>query len=210
MSDKPDKKLTYSQRIVKERRDLLDRVETLLETKVAAGDAADYYLNLRQACDDLEDACKVLKHNALRNAESNRFWTAFGVNTPVVAALVMMEPVTGTLALLSTVLTGYAPVLPIKMMLDKTGMGDQKAIKSIAMEIETMEIASARLMKRCDDIEVQHIHALKNTPSSHTLFRMYPSLKEKFQQAARLANRHGSAPAPDATNTHHKSRRFGL
>lgn len=209
MFGRSGKKLSPLQQFVQEKRALLDHVDAVIDAKPAPHEAADYYLSLRQAHDRVE---KIREHTvvqALRGSDSKRFWTAFGVNTPLVATFVLMEPVTGTLALLSTILTGYAPVVPIKHMLDKSKMGDSKALRSIALDVETLDIAADRLMKRCDEVEATHVKNLHRTPASHTLFRMYPSLIKKFDEAARKADQARPQPKISSPAPSQRQRRFG-
>lgn len=146
-----------------------------------------------------------------------------GINTPLVAGLLLLEPFTGSMALLTTVLTGYAPTTLIKRILDDAKMGDAVAIKAVQMDIETVHIAQTRIQSRCSAIEAAHVETIADVSGHHALFKEYPDMRLHFmekafraQQAVLAANNPANdkaAPASDsaARKTLPKNhRRFGL
>mgnify|MGYP007088347946 CR=1 FL=1 len=207
-----DKKPTPEQQLAQMRREALDHADQMISIHPDARGAADHFLKLKEAEDRVQQARAATLAHAFRSADSKRFWTAFGMNTPLVASLVLMEPITGTMALLTTVLMGYAPTTLLKRMLDDHKLGDAKALKAVMMDIETLDIATARVQERCSEVQAQHLDTLRRTPSKHPLLCMYPSLVATFEAAAeeRAEDARRAARAAKATPAAPSVRRFGL
>lgn len=204
------KKTTPAQKLAQQRQRLLEAAEAAMEKPVHAQDAAQVYLSLRAAEEDLRVVREAVLTQARREADEKRFWTAFGLNTPLAVGLLFIEPVTGTVAVIGTVLMGYTPTVLIKRMLDDHKVGEATAVKAVLMDVETMDVMIARLQKQCRRIETQHAAEVLAGAKDAGLFKRYPELKETFARALRVAE--GKAnPAPEQNNPppQHR-RRFGI
>ncbi|HRI77237.1 MAG: hypothetical protein H3C49_05950 [Alphaproteobacteria bacterium] len=228
MSARKQKKISLEQRLVKRRQDLLARIDDALAAEMPGKkSAADTFLQLKRLETEAEYLREDILSHARRGADEKRFWTAFGINTPLVAGLLLLEPITGTMAVLTTVLTGYAPTTLIKRILDDAKMGDAVAIKAVQMDIETVHIAQSRIQSRCSAIEAAHVETIADVSGHHALFKEYPDLRLHFmekafraQQAVLAANNkpasaanNNAAPAPDSAPRKaplKNHRRFGL
>jgi|GEM_PF-2397467 len=207
------KKPTPEQIFAARRQDLLARIDdALMSTAPSAKTAADDYLALKDLDKETAQLSADIFTAARRGADEKRFWTAFGINTPLVAGLLLLEPFTGTTALVVSVLTGYAPTVLIKRMLDDAGLGNKAALKSVELDLETLHIARMRLLDRRAEIEQKHAAAIADTPARHELFRLYPELRLHFIEKAMQARQQQPAqePAADTRATPKNHRRFGL
>lgn len=206
------KKPTPQQIFAARRQDLLARIDDALMAVPSAKTAADDYLALKDLDKDIAQLAADIYGVARRGADEKRFWTAFGINTPLVAGLLLLEPFTGTTALLASVLTGYAPTVLIKRMLDDARLGDKAALKSVAMDIETLHIARTRLNDRCREVAEKYAAVMADAPARHELFRQYPDLRLHFIEKAMQARHQQPAPEPaaDARAIPKNHRRFGL
>lgn len=207
------KKPTPEQIFAARRQDLLARIDdALMSTAPSAKTAADDYLALKDLDKETAQLSADIFTAARRGADEKRFWTAFGINTPLVAGLLLLEPFTGTTALVASVLTGYAPTVLIKRMLDDAGLGNKAALKSVELDLETLHIARMRLLDRRAEIEQKHAAAIADTPARHELFRLYPELRLHFIEKAMQARQQQPAqePAADTRTTPKNHRRFGL
>jgi len=192
------KKLSADQKLTQQRRGLLQAADAALTAPVQPQNAADVYLALISAEEDLQDLRAEILAHTRESADKKRFWTAFGVNTPLVAGLLMIEPVSGTMAILATVVTGYTPTVLIKRMLDDHKVGDAAAVKSVSMEIETIDIVIDTLKERRD--MVANLYAKEvSVASYHRLFKHFPELKDVFLQAAKKAAAPPAAPEQNKT-----------
>lgn len=224
MSGRKQKKMSPEQKLAKRRQDLLTRIDDALAAEMPEKkSAADTYLELKRLETEAEYLGEAILAHARKGADEKRFWTALGINTPLVAGLLLLEPFTGSMALLTTVLTGYAPTTLIKRILDDAKMGDAVAIKAVQMDIETVHIAQTRIQSRCSAIEAAHVETIADVSGHHALFKEYPDMRLHFmekafraQQAVLAANNPANdkaAPASDSTarKTPPKNhRRFGL
>lgn len=207
------KKPTPEQIFAARRQDLLARIDdALMSTAPSAKTAADDYLALKDLDKETAQLSADIFTAARRGADEKRFWTAFGINTPLVAGLLLLEPFTGTTALVASVLTGYAPTVLIKRMLDDAGLGNKAALKSVELDLETLHIARMRLLDRRAEIEQKHAAAIADTPARHELFRLYPELRLHFIEKAMQARQQQPAQesATDTRATPKNHRRFGL
>lgn len=207
------KKPTPEQIFAARRQDLLARIDdALMSTAPSAKTAADDYLALKDLDKETAQLSADIFTAARRGADEKRFWTAFGINTPLVAGLLLLEPFTGTTALVASVLTGYAPTVLIKRMLDDAGLGNKAALKSVELDLETLHIARMRLLDRRAEIEQKHAAAIADTHARHELFRLYPELRLHFIEKAMQARQQQAAqePATDTRATPKNHRRFGL
>ena len=207
------KKPTPEQIFAARRQDLLARIDdALMSTAPSAKTAADDYLALKDLDKETAQLSADIFTAARRGADEKRFWTAFGINTPLVAGLLLLEPFTGTTALVVSVLTGYAPTVLIKRMLDDAGLGNKAALKSVELDLETLHIARMRLLDRRAEIEQKHAAAIADTPARHELFRLYPELRLHFIEKAMQARQQQPAqePSADTRATPKNHRRFGL
>ena len=213
MSARRGKKPTPEQQLAQMRRDALDYADQMIAAIPDARNIADHFLKLKQAEDRVQGAREATLLHALKSADNKRFWTAFGANTPLVAGLLLMEPITGTMALLTTVLMGYAPTTMLKRMLDDHKLGDKAAVKAVMMDVETLDIAAARVQERCAEVQAAHLDTLRRTSPKHPLLCMYPSLAKAFDAAAEKRTEDARAakqkPAP-VPPTSTPARRFGL
>lgn len=224
MSGRKQKKMSPEQKLAKRRQDLLARIDDALAADMPEKkSAADTYLELKRLETEAEYLGEAILAHARKGADEKRFWTAFGINTPLVAGLLLLEPVTGSMALLTTVLTGYAPTTLIKRILDDAKMGDAAAIKTVQMDIETVHIAQTRIQSRCSAIEAAHVETIADMSGHHALFKEYPDMRLHFmekafraQQAVLAANNpanNNAVPAPDSVARKalpKNHRRFGL
>ncbi len=211
MSARRGKKPTPEQKLAQMRREALDYAEQMMGVEPDARGIADHFLQLKEAEERVQKAREATLAHALRSADGKRFWTAFGMNTPLVAGLLLIEPITGTMALLTTVLTGYAPTALLKRMLDDHKLGDKKAIKAVMMDVETLDIAAARVQERCGEVQAQHLDALRRTSPKHPLLCIYPSLAKTFEAAAQKRDEEARAPRHARAKTSSPAnRRFGL
>ena len=211
------KKPTPEQQLAQMRREALDHAEEMIAATPDARDIAGHFLKLKEAEERVQNARAATLDHAFRSADNKRFWTAFGMNTPLVASLVLIEPITGTMALLTTVLMGYAPTTLLKRMLDDHKLGDKKAVKAVMMDIETLDIAAARVQERSAEVQSAHLDTLRRTSPQHPLLCMYPSLVASFDAAAEKraedTRRAGRAPRPSLATVKAATpsvRRFGL
>jgi len=143
------KKTTPAQKLAQQRRHLLEVAETAMEKPVQAQNAAHVYLSLRAAEGELRSMRAAVLTQARKEADEKRFWTAFGLNTPLAVGLLFIEPVTGTIAAIGTVLMGYTPTVLVKRMLDDHKVGEAAAVKAVLMDVETMDAVIARLHMLC-------------------------------------------------------------
>jgi hypothetical protein len=198
MASERGKKLSDDQKLAQQRRALLQAADAALGTSLQPQNAADVYLALISTEEDLQDLRAAIVAHTRQSADKKRFWTAFGVNTPVVAGLLLLEPVSGTLAILATVVTGYTPTVLIKRMLDDYKVGDAAAAQSVSMDIETIDIVIDTLKERrgvVADLYAKEVSAA----TYHRLFKHFPELKEVFLHAAQ------KAAAPPASPEQHKA-----
>lgn len=184
MSKDKNKKRSAGQALAQERRRLVHAADQALNTTPAAQNATDVYFALVTTEEDLQDLRGKIIEHARKEADNKRFWTAFGANTPLVAGLLLLEPISGTLAVLSTIFTGYAPTVLIKRILDDNKMGEAAALKSVEMEIETIDILAAALKERRDVVAGLYAKEML-ADKDHRLFKHYRELTESFQRAAR-------------------------
>lgn len=210
------KKKMLAERMAAWQRDILDRADQQIAQPLDAAQAPLRYLDLKNAETDIQALREHLVTQALQKADGKRFWTAFGANTPLAAALVTVEPITGTLALISSVLISYAPTSFIKRMLDDHQYGNKSAIANIGMQLENLDAIAEMLQKRCKQIEEKHADVLLAAPQDHPLYKSYPDLRGHFrtahqnaqQQAAEKAAQTRAADAKTKLPRNH--RRFGL
>jgi hypothetical protein len=201
------KKITPAQKLAQQRRHLLEAAETVMEKPVQAQNAAHVYLSLRAAEGDLRTMREAVLTQARKEADEKRFWTAFGLNTPLAVGLLFIEPVTGTIAAIGTVLMGYTPTVLVKRMLDDHKVGEAAAIKAVLMDVETMDAVIARLQKQCSRIEKVHAADVLAGAGDAGLFKRYPELKETFAAAAQTA----AQPVPEQNKAPPpRVRRFGM
>lgn len=209
------KKPTPEQKLAQMRREAMDHAEQMIAATPDVHDIAGHFLKLKEAEERVQSAREATLAHALGSADSKRFWTAFGMNTPLVASLVLMEPITGTMALLTTVLMGYAPTTLLKRMLDDHKLGDKKALKAVMIDIETLDITITRVQERCAAVQDAHLDTLRRTSPKHPLLCIYPSLAKKFDSAAQKRDEDARVAARAARHGQVKTstpsaRRFGL
>lgn len=212
MFGRRDKKPTPEQKLAQMRQEALAYADDMIAISPDAKDAADHFLKLKQAEERVQGAREATLGHAFKSADNKRFWSAFGANTPLVAGLLLMEPITGTVAALTTVLMGYAPTTLLKRMLDEHKVGDAKAVKAVMMDIETLDIAAARVQERCAEVQAAHLDTLRRTSTKHPLLCMYPSLIASFEAAAvkRAEDARAAPAAKPAPTPTRQARRFGL
>lgn len=210
MSGGKAKKPTLAQKFAERRAALLARIDEVLASPgPEEKSVADDYLALKDLDKETAALAADIGAAARKTADEKRFWTAFGINTPLVAGILVVEPFTGTLALLASVVTGYTPTVVIKRILDDVKMGDAKELKSIALDLETLQIARGRLHERCRTIEQKQAPAIAAAPVQHELFRRYPELRARFLEKTMQAPRHPQ-PAAKVQPASGNRRRFGL
>ncbi|MDP2205074.1 MAG: hypothetical protein Q8K65_02085 [Alphaproteobacteria bacterium] len=197
------KKLSADQKLAQMQRSLLAAADAALTKPLQPQSAADTYFALICVKEDLEDLRANIFARTRQKADSKRFWTAFGMNTPLVAGLLLLEPVSGTVAVLTTVLTGYTPTVLIKRMLDDHRVGDAAAIKSVSMDIETIDIITDALKQRCTEVSDRYAKEML-ADKDHRLFKHYRELTESFHRAA--LRRHVAAYTPEPAP---RQKRFG-
>jgi hypothetical protein len=187
------KKLSDDQKRLQMQRGLLQAADAALAKPLQPQNATDTYFALVTVKEYLEDLRESIFARSRQKADSKRFWTAFGINTPLVAGLLLLEPVSGTIAVLATVVTGYTPTVLIKRMLDDHRVGDAAEAKAVSMDIETIDIITGALKQRCTEVSDRYAKEML-ADKDHRLFKHYRELKEPFQRAA--ARQHVAARRP--------------
>lgn len=195
MSKDRGTKKSPEQKLAQERRRLFAAADKALAAAPGAQNAADVYFSLIAAEEDLQDLRKKILDQASRQAGTKRFWTAFGLNTPLVAGLLLLEPVSGTLAVIGAICTGYTPTVLIKRMLDDGKVGDAAAIRSVQMDIESIDILATELKNRRKTVSDQYAGEML-ADKDHRLFKHYRELTAFFKQAALRAPSVSAAPKP--------------
>lgn len=173
------KKRSPEQQLAQTRQTLLQATETAMVPAAAAHNAADIYFDMIRTEEALRDLRSAMQAQAGKRADDKRLWAALGLNTPLAVGLLLVEPVTGTVVVLSTILSSYTPTLVFKRILDDCKLGEAAAARSIAMDVETVDIIIERLQKRRRDIEDKQAAALLAAPQ-HRLFTHYPELRQAF------------------------------
>ncbi|MDY0008787.1 MAG: hypothetical protein RBS08_03690 [Bdellovibrionales bacterium] len=209
-------KQTLAEKLALWQRNILDKADQQIAQPLDAAQAPLHYLELKKTETDIQNLRNTLVAQALQKADGKRFWTAFGANTPLAAALLTVEPITGTLALISSVLISYAPTSFIKRTLDDHKYGDKSALANISMQLENLDAVTEMLQKRCRQIEQKHCDALLSAPQDHPLYRAYPDLRGQFHTAHQNAQQQAAEKAAQARDAAAKiklprnHRRFGL
>lgn len=203
------KKRTPAQKLSQQRQRLLDAAETAMEKPVQAQDAAQVYLSLHTAEGDLRAIRQAILTQARREADEKRFWMAFGINTPLAVGLLFVEPVTGTIAVIGTVLMGYTPTVLLKRMLDDHKVGEAAAVRSVMIDIETIDAVIVRLQKQRSHIETAHAADVLAGAENAALFKHYPELKQTFARALQAPDKKAN-DASEQNGPPPRRRRFGI
>lgn len=205
-------KKTLTEKLALWQREILDRADQQIAQPVEAAKAPLHYLDLKKTETDIQNLRSNIVADAMQKADGKRFWTALGANTPLAAVLLTIEPITGTIALLSSVLISYAPTSLIKRILDDHKYGNKSAIANIGMQLENLDAVTEMLQKRCAQIEQNHRAVLLAAPQDHPLYRTYPDLRAQFRAAHQNAQQQAAEKPAAAAETKlpRNHRRFGL
>lgn len=148
----------------------LENVEESLRDLYRQEDPVRKYLTLMSCRNKLAEVTGDILHRGKKGLGAKHFWTGFGMSAPLAIGLLFLEPVSGTLNIVSAVLVGFYPSVVIKRILDDSAQGKKSMLASLSPQIETLAAVDERVVRHMRQVEQEHLSDLRRLPSLREAF----------------------------------------